>query len=1126
MDKAVVIEKLKRKYTRKNKPQIMVHKSSQKESKSLNIKLAALMAKLSDIMMRTGESMRARAYNKAEETILAMDTDIKTADDLKGKPGIGDTILKKVKEYLESGKLELIEREENKPEVILTNVYGIGPQKAKELVALNIKNIKDLREQQDKVLNEVQKKGLKYYEDILKRIPRTEIDDYNKVFDKTFKKIAADKDAHYEIVGSYRRGLPSSGDIDVIITSCYPIIFEKMLDSLIEQKIIVEVLSRGKHKCLVVSKIPKSDTYRRVDFLFSTPPEYPFSVLYFTGSKGFNTVMRGRALKQGYSLNEHGLSYIKPFRIFDAQSNRSNSFNMPPQAKQRGAEMNENCYKKGELVIDKKGELVPHIFPDEKSIFDFLKMQYKSPTERIDGRSVVSIDEKVQEEKVQEEEEEIVEVKDVPSKKSMKKREPATKKRKPKNIETQDIIHKMSGSDIEQKITEFKKNGISVLEKMDETTLSAMLKKANYIYYNENKVLLTDNEYDIIKEFVAAKYPTNQVLEEIGAPIQGKNKVNLPYEMASMDKIKPDSGALKGWTAKYTGPYVLSCKLDGVSGMYVCDSAGKYKLYTRGNGTVGQDVSHLINVLKLPKMKKDMAVRGEFIIPKEIFKSKYEKEFANARNLVSGIINRKSADEKSKDLHFVVYEVVEPPMKPSEQMKNLSDNRFETVLHRVENSLTNEMLSDILSDWRKNHKYEIDGIIVSNDAVYPRSHGNPDHAFAFKMVMSDQVAEAKVLDVIWEASKDGYLKPRVRIEPIQLTGVRIEYATGFNGKFIEDNKIGIGAIIVMVRSGDVIPYIKSITVPAVVPKMPSVPYIWNKTHVDILLENPDEDVIVQEKNVAMFFVSLEVDGLAKGNIKKLFQAGKTSVAAILKMSVADFEKVDGFKRKMAEKIHGSIQEKIQKANLLDIMVASGKMGRGLGERKIKPILDKYPDILCLCTSKSPTLSATISDKGNCFHALEKCEGVISDKTPKEKEDMLKQVDGIGSETAHEFVKNIPDFLEFLKSCSLEHKLTSIRENIKYEGSQFEGSQFEGSQFEGSQISNPLFGKKIVMTKIRDKEIIDYMTKNGIIMEDSMKKDVFILIVKSKDDKSNKITFAEKNGIKIITADEFKAEYMK
>ena len=57
------------------------------------------------------------------------------------------------------------------------------------------------------------------------------------------------------------------------------------------------------------------------------------------------------------------------------------------------------------------------------------------------------------------------------------------------------------------------------------------------------------------------------------------------------------------------------------------------------------------------------------------------------------------------------------------------------------------------------------------------------------MVLSDQIAEAKVLDVIWTASKDGFLKPRVQIEPVTLGGARIEYATGFNAKFIEDNKI-------------------------------------------------------------------------------------------------------------------------------------------------------------------------------------------------------------------------------------------------------------------------------------------------------------------------------------------------
>lgn len=1099
--------KAKRKYTRKKMTQINI------PIESMNEKLAKLMSTLADIMMRTGEPMKARAYKKAEETILSTQTEIKEANDLKGKPGIGDTILRKITEYLETGTLQLIEREKANPELMLTDVYGIGPQKAKELVKKGITTIEQLREQQNDVLNDVQRKGLKFYEDILKRIPRKEIDEYNKVFQKTLKKIG-DKKSHYEIVGSYRRGLTSSGDIDVIITSgSYSHsdstnIFDQFLDSLISQNIIVEVLSRGKNKCLVVSKIPKSDTYRRTDFLYSTIEEYPFSILYFTGSKGFNAVMRGHALKRGYSLNEHGFSKME-----------------------KGV----------------KGAMIDHAFTDEKSIFDFLELQYKTPIERVDGRSVVSlttsepivlidppniepivvpnkktrVSKKIKEPAIKQQEEKIptiednitiseeiqlpplvedsrtisekIQVSPVEKKKKSpkKKREPintTAKKEKPSLIEKASSLEEpksSSPSNILKTIQEFKTVGITVLEKLDEVTLSKIIQVTNDVYYNENRSLLTDNEYDIVKEFIEVKYPKTQVLEEIGAPIQGKNKVDLPFEMASMDKIKPDSGALKGWTEKYSGPYVLSCKLDGVSGMYVCDSSNKYKLYTRGNGIVGQDVSHLIRVLKLPKLQKDMAVRGEFIIPKAVFKTKYAEEFANARNLVSGIINRKSVDDKSKDLHFVTYEVVQPQLKPSEQMKILKKMKLETVYNRLEPALTNEMLSETLVDWRTNYEYEIDGVIVSNDAIYPRAHGNPDNSFAFKMVMSDQVAEAKVVDVIWEASKDGYLKPRVRIEPIQLAGVRIEYATGFNGKFIEENKIGIGAVIVMVRSGDVIPYIKSVTTPADKAKMPLVSYVWNKTHVDILLENPNEDITVQEKNVTLFFVSLGVDGLAKGNIKKLFQKGKTTVPAILKMSVSDFESVDGFKTKMAEKLYNSIQDKVKNASLLDIMVASGKLGRGLGERKIKPILAKYPDILTRC------------------------------EADEVKENMLREIDGIGKENAHEFVKNITSFMTFLKECDLEDKLNVVR------------IQQDTDVLQNTFINtgHPLFGKKIVMTKVRDKGIIEFMNKNGLILEDSMKKDIFVLIVKAKKDKSNKTAFAEKNGIPIMTVEEFKTKYM-
>ena len=164
----------------------------------------------------------------------------------------------------------------------------------------------------------------------------------------------------------------------------------------------------------------------------------------------------------------------------------------------------------------------------------------------------------------------------------------------------------------------YKTKGITILEQMSISDLENILKTANDAYYNKTP-LLTDNEFDIIKEFIQTKYPGNTVAEEIGAPIQGKNKVLLPFEMSSMDKIKPDSGALSTWMQSYRGPYVLSCKLDGVSGMYVCDENGKHTLYTRGNGLVGQDVSHLIKVLKLPILDRGFAIRGEFIISKHIF---------------------------------------------------------------------------------------------------------------------------------------------------------------------------------------------------------------------------------------------------------------------------------------------------------------------------------------------------------------------------------------------------------------------------------------------------------------------------------------------------------------------------
>ena len=1062
-----------------------------------NEKFIDLMEQLSAIMLKQGEPFRSRAYQKAQETIMAFPGDITSPEDLKGKPGIGETIMEKLNEYVSTGTLKILEREKNNPVNILADVYGIGPKKAKELVEAGITSIEQLRKVQDQNLNDVQKVGLKYYEDILKRIPRSEVQNYETIFKKTFQQVisASHKIApgsldqgSLEIVGSYRRGAETSGDIDVIITSENPKVFIQFIDLLVQEKVIVEILSRGPTKCLVIAKIPSSDSYRRVDFLYTNLEEYPFSILYFTGSKSFNTVMRHQALSMGLTMNEHGL------------------------------------YK---MEGKKKGEKVDVIFKSEKNIFDYLHMEYKSPKERTDGRSVVLIKEGnksisnnsqnepinaqslktktkkikkttnkidakktmkkpnskkklliIEEENGQPEKKEKMVVKEKEEKMVVKKEKKAVKEKEGKMVEKKK--EELGDPFVLCVVHDFKKNGIHVLNKLEEKHLSLMIKEANKAYYNSTPIM-TDNEFDILKEYVQNKYPSNEAVIEIGAPIE-RNKVKLPYEMASMDKIKPDTKALSAWTQKYKGPYVLSCKLDGVSGLYTTEGA-KPKLYTRGDGKTGQDISHLIPYLKLPKTK-NIVIRGEFIVTRKIFQDKYAKEFANPRNMVAGIINHKTVNQKIKDLSFVAYEVIEPVLKPSEQMKFLESLKdVDCVLNHTETTLTNEILSAFLVDWRTNYAYEIDGVIVTNDEIYPRKSGNPDHAFAFKMVLSDQVAEAKVVDVLWTPSKDGYLKPRVQIEPISLGGVRIEYATGFNGSFIHDHKIGVGAIIELIRSGDVIPYIRKVIVPAEEAKMPSVPYVWNDTHIDVLLEDVGSDETVKEKNITGFFRGIGVEGLSSGNILRIIQAGYLSVPEILAMKKDDFLKVEGFKEKMAQKIYEGIVKKVEEASIITFMSASNIFGRGFSEKKIELIMEGFPDIL------------------------------LSKESDSKKVDRLKEIKGMAGKTAEAFVARIGEFVEFMKACGLEKKLMNHQEKDK------------NSEVVSLSSASPLFEKTIIITGFRDKDLEASLKKVGAKLGSSVSKNTFLVIVKDLDETTGKVLDAKKNGIPIMTYADFQQKYL-
>ena len=448
--------------------------------------------------------------------------------------------------------------------------------------------------------------------------------------------------------------------------------------------------------------------------------------------------------------------------------------------------------------------------------------------------------------------------------------------------------------------------------------------------------------------------------------------------------------------------------------------------------------------------------------------------------MVAGLIISKEIRPAISDLRFVAYEVIEPEMPTSEQfalLRTMGD--VETVFHKSCNSIANETLSQLLVQFRGSYEYEIDGIIVTNDGIHPRQNKNPEHAFAFKMVLTDQEAEVKVLDVLWAPSKDGYLKPRVQIEPVRLGGVDIQFATGNNAGFIRNGRIGIGAIVKIIRSGDVIPKIVEVLVPADQPKLPvDVPYVWNATNVDIVVVNPEENPIVKARNITGFFTGLEVEGLGSGNITKLIETGYDSVPAIIRMEEADFLKVPGFKDKMAHKLYTGIHSKIDNASLIELMAVSNTFGRGFSHKRLELIMRELPDIL------------------------------VSTETYAEKIMAVENIKGLGETTARLFVDGIDAFKKFITDAGLEEKL------------------YETAAVAPVVVNpeHPLFNKTVVMTGTRDKSVIDLINKVGATVGANVSKNTFLVIAKSKTDDTGKALEAKKLGINIVTPDEFMQMY--
>ena len=262
---------------------------------------------------------KAIAYKKAMDAIRARPGPITSVDDVKGLDGVGKKVVEKVAEIIATGSLAAAERVKERTDVgayeLLLGVHGIGPAKARDLIASGITSIEGLRAAaagNPKLLTTAQTLGLKYYESALERIPRAEMELHEELLLS-----ALAWSLRGTVVGSYRRGAVNSGDIDLVLTWPTTVSAADAADGFGELLETIEIsgymkgaLASGKTKWLGYVALPGKPV-RRLDILLTPPEEHPYAVLYFTGSDKFNIAFRKHAITKGYTLNEHKLTPLR-----------------------------------------------------------------------------------------------------------------------------------------------------------------------------------------------------------------------------------------------------------------------------------------------------------------------------------------------------------------------------------------------------------------------------------------------------------------------------------------------------------------------------------------------------------------------------------------------------------------------------------------------------------------------------------------------------------------------------------------------------------------------------------------------------------------------------------------------
>lgn len=531
--------------------------------------------------------------------------------------------------------------------------------------------------------------------------------------------------------------------------------------------------------------------------------------------------------------------------------------------------------------------------------------------------------------------------------------------------------------------------------------LRELLAHHSFLYYVEDAPQISDYEYDkLFYELVALeeKYPefdspTSPTKRVGGKALDKFEKVTHAVRMGSLadvfsyDEVRDFVAKTNEKLGKAT-VFSIEPKIDGLSVSLVYEN-GEFSLgSTRGDGTVGENVSeNLKTVRTIPMKTKDalphLEVRGEVYMPREAFAVLNEKReaegeqlFANPRNAAAGSLRQlDSKVTASRRLDIFVFNVQAAEgiefSSHIESLEYLKSQGFHIIDGIRRASSAGEIISAIeeIGAARDNLPYDIDGVVIKADSLAERrilgeNISTPKWAIAYKFPPEQK--QTKLTDIIIQVGRTGVLTPNARLEPVRLAGTVVSRATLHNIDFIRERDIRIGDTVTLQKAGDIIPEI--ICVDKSKRNGSEVPY-----EMPTLCPSCGEPVIRDdeaatrctnascpaqlERHITHFASrdAMNIDGMGPAVVRLLIASGLIhDVADIYSLSAGEIEGLNRMGKKSAENLIAAI-ERSKSAGLDKLIYALGI--RQVGEKAAKSLAEAFPDIELLFSASEEQISA-------------------------------------------------------------------------------------------------------------------------------------------------------------------------